>query len=112
MVGPGWLAPHRLYAFARFLTPPKGVWECGKAPAQWSTSLGTRGVGSLVNRSRKISIVLPRPVSRAWFSPSFKRCSRPCTCTPPVRLSSVYSVHVQTPIRLRFDNALRHLRTS
>eukprot|EP00962_Isochrysis_galbana_P002596 scaffold705_cov119-Isochrysis_galbana.AAC.5 len=40
-----------------------------------------------------------RPVSRAWFSPSFKRCSRPCT--PPVRLSSVCSVHVQPSIRQR-----------
>eukprot|EP00962_Isochrysis_galbana_P021878 scaffold6461_cov96-Isochrysis_galbana.AAC.2 len=36
-------------------------------------------------------------VSRAWFSPSFKRCLRPCT--PPVRLFSVYSVHVQPSIR-------------
>eukprot|EP00962_Isochrysis_galbana_P022125 scaffold6568_cov126-Isochrysis_galbana.AAC.6 len=33
----------------------------------------------------------------AWFSPSFKRCLRPCT--PPVRLFSVYSVHVQPSIR-------------
>eukprot|EP00962_Isochrysis_galbana_P053775 scaffold25288_cov112-Isochrysis_galbana.AAC.4 len=25
MVGPSQLAPHRLYVFARFVTPPKGV---------------------------------------------------------------------------------------
>eukprot|EP00962_Isochrysis_galbana_P019728 scaffold5747_cov128-Isochrysis_galbana.AAC.7 len=37
------------------------------------------------------------PVSRAWFSPSSKRCLRPCT--PPVRLFSVYSLHVQPSIR-------------
>eukprot|EP00962_Isochrysis_galbana_P001228 scaffold309_cov136-Isochrysis_galbana.AAC.5 len=51
----------------------------------------------LVNRIRKLSVTQPRPVSRAWFSPSFKRCLRPCT--PPVRLFSVYSVHVQPSIR-------------
>eukprot|EP00962_Isochrysis_galbana_P055485 scaffold27255_cov104-Isochrysis_galbana.AAC.3 len=51
----------------------------------------------LVNRIRKISFSQPRPVSRAWFSPSFMRCTRPCT--PPVRLSSVYSVHIQPSIR-------------
>eukprot|EP00962_Isochrysis_galbana_P044322 scaffold17146_cov110-Isochrysis_galbana.AAC.9 len=51
----------------------------------------------LVNRLRKISFTQSRPVSRAWFSPSFKRCLRPCT--PPVRLFSVYSVHVQPSIR-------------
>eukprot|EP00962_Isochrysis_galbana_P040177 scaffold14528_cov104-Isochrysis_galbana.AAC.3 len=31
MVGPSQLAPHRLYVFARFLTPPKGVWEGPRA---------------------------------------------------------------------------------
>eukprot|EP00962_Isochrysis_galbana_P012377 scaffold3499_cov117-Isochrysis_galbana.AAC.10 len=36
------LAPHRLYVFARLLTPPKGVWE---GPRAIVTSLGTRGVG-------------------------------------------------------------------
>eukprot|EP00962_Isochrysis_galbana_P000861 scaffold250_cov110-Isochrysis_galbana.AAC.5 len=38
-----------------------------------------------------------RPVNRAWFSPSSMRCLRPCT--PPVRLFSVYSLHVQPSIR-------------
>eukprot|EP00962_Isochrysis_galbana_P014632 scaffold4194_cov131-Isochrysis_galbana.AAC.2 len=54
-------------------------------------------VARLVNRLRTLSPDQSRPVSRAWFSPSFKRCSRPCT--PPVRLSSVSSVHVQPSIR-------------
>eukprot|EP00962_Isochrysis_galbana_P026571 scaffold8248_cov118-Isochrysis_galbana.AAC.4 len=43
------------------------------------------------------SVGQPRPVSRAWFSPSSMRCLRPCT--PPVRLFSVYSLHVQPSIR-------------
>eukprot|EP00962_Isochrysis_galbana_P025761 scaffold7963_cov116-Isochrysis_galbana.AAC.25 len=36
--------------------------------------------------------------SRAWFSPSSKRCLRPCT--PPVRLFSVYSRIVELPGRV------------
>eukprot|EP00962_Isochrysis_galbana_P042699 scaffold16045_cov110-Isochrysis_galbana.AAC.9 len=54
----------------------------------------------LVNRSRNISLSQPCPVSRAWFSPSFKRCTRPCT--PPVRLSSSLRF-IQFMYNLRFD---------
>eukprot|EP00962_Isochrysis_galbana_P061778 scaffold44439_cov298-Isochrysis_galbana.AAC.2 len=31
LYGGAQLAPHRLYVFARFLTPPKGVWEGPRA---------------------------------------------------------------------------------
>eukprot|EP00962_Isochrysis_galbana_P003648 scaffold1041_cov124-Isochrysis_galbana.AAC.9 len=42
MVGPSW--PHiACMCLQDSSRPRKG---CGKAPAQWSTSLGTRGVGS------------------------------------------------------------------
>eukprot|EP00962_Isochrysis_galbana_P035161 scaffold12009_cov101-Isochrysis_galbana.AAC.3 len=37
-----------------------------------------------VSRIRANSFSQPRPVSRAWFSPSSMRCLRPCT--PPVRV--------------------------
>eukprot|EP00962_Isochrysis_galbana_P013890 scaffold3951_cov121-Isochrysis_galbana.AAC.4 len=50
-----------------------------------------------VSRIRANFFSQPRPVSRAWFSPSSMRCLRPCT--PPVRLFSVYSLHVQPSIR-------------
>eukprot|EP00962_Isochrysis_galbana_P057576 scaffold30015_cov124-Isochrysis_galbana.AAC.2 len=49
-------------------------------------------VAQLVNRIRKLSPDQSRPVSRAWFSPFLRRCSRPCT--PPVRLSSVCLVQI------------------
>eukprot|EP00962_Isochrysis_galbana_P010877 scaffold3035_cov111-Isochrysis_galbana.AAC.10 len=52
---------------------------------------------SAASHIRTNSVSQTRPVSRAWFSPSFKRCSRPCT--PPVRLFSVYSLHAQPSIR-------------
>jgi len=54
---------------------------------------------------------VPSAVSRAWFSPSFKRCSQPCT--PPVRLSSVclVLVHVQPSIRhSTFRGAPKNIR--
>eukprot|EP00962_Isochrysis_galbana_P037408 scaffold13060_cov119-Isochrysis_galbana.AAC.1 len=50
-------------------------------------------------RAKSLSPTRPRPFSRAWFSPSSMRCLRPCT--PPVRLFSVYSIHVQPSIRHR-----------
>eukprot|EP00962_Isochrysis_galbana_P042955 scaffold16212_cov112-Isochrysis_galbana.AAC.2 len=50
---------------------------------------------------------VPSVVSRAWFSPSFKRCLRPCT--PPVRLFSVYSLHVQPSIRQAHDARTKQL---
>eukprot|EP00962_Isochrysis_galbana_P003217 scaffold907_cov120-Isochrysis_galbana.AAC.6 len=50
-----------------------------------------------VTRIRAKSFSPTRPVSRAWFSPLSMRCLRPCT--PPVRLFSVYSLHVQPSIR-------------
>eukprot|EP00962_Isochrysis_galbana_P011247 scaffold3153_cov111-Isochrysis_galbana.AAC.1 len=62
------------------------------------------GSASTPSSSRR-RYVLAAPMSESrisWrvgpfcFSPSFKRCTRPCT--PPVRLSSVYSVHVQPSI--------------
>jgi len=53
---------------------------------------------ALVNRFRTNSVTQSRPVSRAWFSPSPKRCSRPCT--PPVRL---FSVFIHFMYNLRFD---------
>eukprot|EP00962_Isochrysis_galbana_P056902 scaffold29045_cov118-Isochrysis_galbana.AAC.1 len=61
------------------------------------SSYASDSSAATVNRIRRLSATQSRPVSRAWFSPSSKRCLRPCT--PPVRLFSVYSVHVQPSIR-------------
>eukprot|EP00962_Isochrysis_galbana_P028491 scaffold9009_cov130-Isochrysis_galbana.AAC.1 len=58
-----------------------------------------RAVGVSEDCPRRLPADQTRPVSRAWFSPSLKRCSQPCML--PVRLSSVCLVHVQPSMRQR-----------
>eukprot|EP00962_Isochrysis_galbana_P043686 scaffold16723_cov143-Isochrysis_galbana.AAC.4 len=122
LYGGAQLAPHRLYVFARFLTPPKGVWEGPRAMvhlprntrcrflfpppcAFLASSLGDRSVKMYRNKTKQLKTQethAARPHrSRVHDRQQHRRC-------PPPGGQQGGVAGVQHADRGRGDHAYRH----
>eukprot|EP00962_Isochrysis_galbana_P004477 scaffold1228_cov115-Isochrysis_galbana.AAC.11 len=72
LYGGAQLAPHRLYVLARYLTPPKGVWEGPRAPIH-------------LPRNTRCRLLFPPPCAfLAWSPCAWEVCLLSSFVIPPL----------------------------